>query len=110
MKNLNNHRVGRHKHKVSTTPSGSEPVIAKKISSMFRISEDVLAKAPIITSHGNYRVYIENYRKIIEYTDQQIKILTKTGKISISGEKLVIAYYEEDDLCIIGNIFKVEYR
>ncbi len=102
----------KHKHKkgCNATPSLQEPVLTRKISGKFRIQEDILAKAPIITSYGKYRLCVENYRSIIEYREEKIRIQTKLGKISISGKHLVIAYYRDECMCIVGEIEQIQYE
>lgn len=101
-----------HKHAkgLSAKPSLREPVIADSISKRLHISEDVIAKAPIVTGYGTHRFCVENYRKIIEYTQEIIRIQTKLGRIHILGNNLVIAYFREDSMCVMGDISSVEYH
>ena len=87
-----------------------DPVLSGKISGVLNLSEDILAKAPVVTSFGRYRVCIENYRSILEYQEEQIRIQTKTGKIRIAGKRLGIAYYREDCMCVVGEIHSIEYQ
>ncbi len=102
----------RHKHskKLNTVPSHSEPVIANALSKKLRISEDVLAHAPIVMGYGTHRFCVENYRNIIEYTQELIRIQTKTVRIHIIGKNLVIAYFRDDGMCVVGDISSVEYH
>ena len=60
--------------------------------------------------YGRGRLCIENYRNIIEYTDSLIRIQTKTGRIHIIGRNLVIAYFRDDGMCIVGEIGTIEYH
>ena len=99
----------RHTKKLSTKPEVREPAISRKISDKFDIPQDIIAKAPVIFGYGNNRLCIENYRSIIEYTEELIKIQTKQQKIYIKGSKLVIAYFREDEMCVFGNISSIEY-
>jgi sporulation protein YqfC len=102
----------KHKHekRMKTEPSMQDPVLSGKISGVLNLSEDILAKAPVVTSFGRYRVCIENYRSILEYQEEQIRIQTKTGKIRIAGKRLGIAYYREDCMCVVGEIHSIEYQ
>jgi sporulation protein YqfC len=90
-------------------PSQEDPVIQKKLSDKLRLQEDILAKAPVVTSYGKYRVCIENYRSILAYEDNQIRIRTKTGRIQITGENLSIAYYREECMCVVGVIHTISF-
>lgn len=102
----------KHKHskKPDVNPSVKEPVIAEAISRKIHISEDVLAQAPIVVGYGTHRFCVENYRNIIEYTEELIRIQTKTVRIHIIGRNLVIAYFRDDGMCIVGDISAVEYH
>lgn len=100
----------RHSPKPDSKPSINEPVIAQKISHLFQIPDDMLASAPILTGYGSHRFCVENYRNIIEYTEEVIRIQTKTCRIHILGKRLVIAYFREDAMCVMGDISCVEYH
>ena len=112
MKRKNLLRPSKHVHskKMNVTPSREEPKIADKLSKKIRLSEDILASTPIIMGYGKHRFCVENYRNIIEYTDELIRIQTKTGKIYLLGKNLVIAYYRDDGMCVIGDISSIEYH
>ena len=53
---------------------------------------------------------MENYRSILEYQEEQIRIQTGTGKIRIAGKRLGIAYYREECMCTVGEIHSIEYQ
>lgn len=101
----------KHKHqkKPDAKPSIQDPVIARKVSGKLQIQEDIIAKAPILTGYGEHKLCIENYRSILEYTDSRVKIKTKTGKILVRGKHLIIAYYRDDSMCVVGDILAIEY-
>lgn len=105
-------RPSKHRHtkKIDAKPSRNEPQIANTISKKLRLSEDILASAPIVMGYGKHRFCVENYRNIIEYTDEVIRIQTKVGKIYLLGKNLVIAYYRDDGMCIMGDISSIEYH
>ncbi len=108
-KNENKPLPHKHAKKIGTKPSLKEPALSQRISEKLSMTEDIIAKAPIVTCYGNRRVCIENYRNIIEYTSESVKVQSKTCKIHITGQKLVIAYFRDDGMCVIGNIEKVGY-
>ncbi|MBR1742542.1 MAG: YabP/YqfC family sporulation protein [Lachnospiraceae bacterium] len=99
----------RHR-KEKVAPEAREPVISRILTERLRLSEDVLGKAPILMGYGNRRFCIENYSNIIEYTKERIRIQTKTGRIHILGKNLVIAYYRDDGMCVVGEVTSVEYH
>ena len=73
------------------------------------LPKDVVLGVPILTLTGHYEVNIENYRGILEYTEQLIRINVRSGQIRITGKSLEINYYTTTDMKITGKVEKIEY-
>lgn len=52
---------------------------------------------------------MENYMSLIEYTDERIRIQTRTCKLEIHGTGLDIAYYTNEEMKITGELLEVKY-
>lgn len=74
-----------------------------------KLPKDSLLGASIVTMTGNTDAFVENYKGIIEYTNQQILLQGKTCKIEICGRRLNIVYYTNEDMKISGWIESVRY-
>lgn len=75
---------------------------------MFSNARDAVLGLPIITVIGNSEMYIENYRSIIYYDCECIKLKTRLGMICIQGVDLQIAYYDDEEIMIKGKIIHLE--
>ena len=73
------------------------------------LPKDVVLGVTILTLTGHYEVNIENYRGIMEYTEQLIRINVRSGQIRITGKSLEINYYTTTDMKITGKVEKIEY-
>ena len=73
------------------------------------LPKDVVLGVAIMTLTGHYEVNIENYRGILEYTEQLIRINVRSGQIRITGKSLEINYYTTTDMKITGKVEKIEY-
>ena len=73
------------------------------------LPKDVVLGVPSLTLTGHYEVNIENYRGILEYTEQLIRINVRSGQIRITGKSLEINYYTTTDMKITGKVEKIEY-
>ena len=73
------------------------------------LPKDVVLGVPILPLTGHYEVNIENYRGILEYTEQLIRINVRSGQIRITGKSLEINYYTTTDMKITGKVEKIEY-
>lgn len=74
-----------------------------------KLPKDSLLGASIVTVTGNTEAFVENYKGMIEYTEESILLQGKTCKIHIVGKKLSIDYYTNEDMKISGRIRSVEY-
>lgn len=72
------------------------------------IPKDIVLNMPVVTIVGNCQVHVENYRNILEICDNKIRIMTKKGPLTITGKKLSVRYYNEDDLIIDGFVQNIE--
>ncbi|MFV0344035.1 MAG: YabP/YqfC family sporulation protein [Anaerocolumna sp.] len=79
------------------------------ISDSLKLPSDVLIGAPIITAFGKNEICIENYKSILEYNDNYIKILSKIGSIVIEGKKLKISYFTNDEMKVTGLVHSINY-
>lgn len=80
------------------------------VSDAAGIPKDVVLGIPLIRLIGKEEFYIENYRGILEYTTEFIRIQTKIGQIHLFGKKLDIIYYTNDEMKVTGHIHKLEFH
>ena len=80
------------------------------LSDSLHIPPDILAGAPIITATGRNELCLENYKGIIEFNDNVLKIQTKACRILIEGKHLNILYFTEDEMRITGHIQAIYYQ
>lgn len=80
----------------------------EKLVDVLSLPKDVTMGVALITITGCYEAYIQNFLGIIEYTDKIVRMQTKSGKIIITGERLNIEYFTNDDIRIKGYIMEVK--
>ena len=73
------------------------------------VIDEILFRTPIIILNGNHQVWIENYKRILEYQKDQLKILTGQGKVSIIGNNLSIEEFTKDGMRVIGCITNIQF-
>ncbi len=81
--------------------------LKEKIISACNIPKDAALGYPITKIVGDKELIIENYRGILEYNNELIKVVTKIGQIKIMGVNLEIEYYTNDEMKIVGKIEKI---
>ena len=70
---------------------------------------DIMYGAVIITAMGRNQVLVENYKGIIEYTQEKIRLQTKTCQVTIQGKRLIVEYYTNEEMKITGYIQGILY-
>lgn len=74
-----------------------------------KLPKDIIMGAIKVTLTGSREAWIENYRGILEYTENQILLQGKTCQVCFEGSRLSIDYYTNEDMKISGCIACVRY-
>ena len=82
----------------------------EKAAEMSGVPKDVAMGIPILTITVTNDLCVENYRGMTESTDQIIRLQSKSGQIKITGKKLEVIYYTNDEMKIHGHIRTIEYQ
>lgn len=90
-------------------PEDRESVM-EAVSRKLGLPSDILAGAPILTSVGRSELVVENYKSIIEYNGNVIKVQTKLCRIIVEGVNLNIIYFNNDEMKITGIIHSIAYK
>ena len=69
--------------------------------------ENTLCSTGYIEVVGNNIMYIDNYKRIAEYTCDCIRIVCKNKMIIIKGNDLKIDYYSINDMKITGEFNEI---
>ena len=73
-----------------------------------KLPRDVCMGEALVSMEGRHSLVIENYRNILLYTENEVKIQARTCKISVRGKGLSIQYYDKEEMKITGRIASVE--
>lgn len=81
----------------------------ENLSENLKLPSDVLCGVPVLTVTGINQLCLENYKGIIEYTGELIRVQAKDCRIHIEGKRLNIDYFTDDEMRISGKITRIEY-
>ncbi len=76
----------------------------EKIGNKFSLTQDVCSHSCIVTITGTMEVLVENYKGLSEYTSERIVLDGIRGKIIVTGKRLTIRNYDNEDCIIQGKI------
>lgn len=73
------------------------------------IPAEVRLDVPYITLAGDRTLTAENYRGIISYESDSVKINTSCAVLLVTGEELSLSSISEELISVSGRIRKVEF-
>lgn len=79
------------------------------IMESLQLPGDILRGDMRITLTGNREVWIENYKGILEYSEECILLQGKNGRVQFEGKRLTIDYYTNEDMKLTGRIMCIKY-
>lgn len=81
----------------------------EQLADLFSLPHDIVCGASNVSIIGSMRVIIENYKGILEYNNEVILLQGKQSKIQITGNRLKIRCYNEEEMVIDGRIDGVNF-
>lgn len=82
----------------------------KAVVSALNLPEDVFFGEMLLSFVGGHEVVVENYRSIVFYTDTILKLQGKNTRLTITGSRLLIVYYDKEQLKLTGQIKSAEFE
>jgi len=98
----------RIKNKRKTDHEDKVPLREKVIEAL-ELPKEIVLNIPKLTLVGNGSLIIENYKGIIEYESEKVRVNTGSGMISITGKRLYIKEITSENLYIEGDIHTLEF-
>nr|QGT51278.1 hypothetical protein Firmicute1046_3540 [uncultured Firmicutes bacterium] len=86
------------------------PSLREKMANALDMSKEVLLDTVRVVAIGNRELTLENYRNIMEYTTNCIRVSTNPHIIKIIGKNLEIKTITQEMLYITGYIKSFEYQ
>jgi len=74
-----------------------------------KLPAEALCKDSLVTVVGHAEVWIENYKALLEYKEQEIVVQAGHYLIRVEGDRLRISHYMEEHMMICGNIRSIAY-
>ena len=81
----------------------------EKIIRSLDLPEDVILNLPTANIYGNKKIEIYNFKGLIEYTLEKVRINTSIGVLIVEGGGLEIKIMTTEELHITGQIIQISY-
>ena len=82
----------------------------EKVSTFLELPKEVIQNSTKITIIEDENILIEGYKKIVDYSDNYIKIKANNMYVVIDGTNLDIEEITDFELVISGKIYSINYK
>ncbi|MEE1042622.1 MAG: YabP/YqfC family sporulation protein [Clostridia bacterium] len=82
----------------------------ERFADALEMPKDVISNCSKITTYNDNQIIIENYKGILEYTDEKIRIKTPNKILCLSGLGLFINAITDTDILIEGKFHSVGWE
>lgn len=83
--------------------------IKETISNALELPKDIMLDVAKVTLIGNNSVTVENHKGVLEYNEDQIRLNTNCGVLTINGAKLNIKSILQEEITITGEVCGISY-
>ena len=88
---------------------GKREKVKREITAALALPKEIVLNLPLISLYGNEELNLENYKGIIEYSDERIRISASIGVIKIEGRNLLLKQVTSENISVTGCIIKIEF-
>ena len=81
----------------------------RAIVSALNLPEDVFLGEMLLFFTGSTSAVVENYRSILFFSEETLKLSGAHTRLTIQGKQLSIDYYDRDQLKVSGQIESVQF-
>ncbi len=83
--------------------------VKRNVTDALELPKEVLLNLPFLSIIGREEITIENYKGIIEYCENTVRINTSCGVIKIMGKNLSLKQLAVECVVISGTMDKMEW-
>lgn len=78
--------------------------VREKLTNAFSMPKEIALDMPLIVATGRGELNIENYKNLLEFSENKIRVHTSVGTLTIEGNRLCLKQMTTENLYITGNI------
>ena len=83
--------------------------LRKNMTEAFELPKEIMLNLPLITLIGREEVTIENYKGILEYSEETVRIGTAAGVLRIAGRELCLKQLSAECMVVTGKIEEIRF-
>lgn len=83
--------------------------LKRNVTEALELPKEVILNLPLVSLIGREELCIENYKGVIEYSEERIRVNTGVGVLKIEGKNLFLRHITSESITITGGITKFEF-
>lgn len=83
--------------------------IKRNMTDALELPKEVMLNLPLISITGREEITIENYKGIMEYGDEVIRVNTASGIIRMAGKELLLKQLTAECVIVSGKLEHIEF-
>lgn len=88
---------------------GAKRSVGEKVADALELPKDILLNMPKMAIFGNKEITVENYKGILEYTENKVRLNTASYVLVINGENLSIKNIATEIITVYGKFSNIEF-
>ena len=81
----------------------------RNMTEALELPKEILLHLPLISFIGQEEVTIENYKGILEYSEETVRIGTAAGVLRLEGQGLCLKQLSAECMGVTGRVEKMEF-
>lgn len=83
--------------------------IKRTFAEAMELPKEAVLNLPLITILGREELFIENYKGIIEYSEETVRVSTGIGVLKIDGRGLFLKSILAESITLTGTFAAIQY-
>ncbi len=83
--------------------------IRKNVTEALELPKEIMLNLPLISFIGREEVTIENYKGILEYGEETVRIGTAAGILRLKGRGLCLKQLSAECMVVTGSVESMEF-
>ena len=81
----------------------------KNVTEALELPKEIMLNLPLISLIGREEVTIENYKGILEYDEEMVRIGTAAGVLRLTGKELCLKQLSAECMVVTGKIENIGF-
>lgn len=83
--------------------------IRKNVTEALELPKEIMLGLPLISFVGREEVTIENYKGILEYSEETVRVGTMAGVVRLLGRGLCLKQLTAECMVVTGSVESMEF-